>query len=91
MSFLCHKTNLEFVQFICAGKHITECRAFAIMNGSGSVLAGEKKTFRFRFKSDVAGVFLESWVIRIAPRLPARWSLDPIFLKGVALSEDHFS
>lgn len=81
--YICLKLN-----GLDAGKHITGCRAFSVMNGSGSILAGEHKTFTFRFKSDVPGVFLESWVIRIAPRLPRQWTLDPIFLKGVAFSED---
>lgn len=73
-----------------AGKHITNCRAFTVMNGAGSLLAGQCMTATFTFSADVPGVFLESWVLRIAPRLPVHWSLDPLYLKGVAFADDHF-
>jgi hypothetical protein len=73
-----------------AGEHITNCRAFTVMNGAGSLLAGQCMTATFTFSADVPGVFLESWVLRIAPRLPVHWSLDPLYLKGVAFADDHF-
>ncbi|KAG0556071.1 hypothetical protein KC19_11G023700 [Ceratodon purpureus] len=64
------------------GKHITNCRNFTVMNGAGSVLPGEAREFKFRFSSDVEGFFMESWVLRIAPKL--RRPFKPLYLKGVA-------
>ena len=52
------------------------------MNGAGSVLPGEAREFKFRFSSDVEGFFMESWVLRIAPKL--RRPFKPLYLKGVA-------
>lgn len=56
------------------------------MNGTGSVLSGEAREFVFRFCSEKQGAFLESWILRIAPRL--RFRLDPIYLYGVATLKD---
>jgi len=52
------------------------------MNGTGSVLPGEAREFIFKFSSDVEGFFMESWVLRVAPRM--RRPLKPLYLKGVA-------
>lgn len=52
------------------------------MNGTGSVLPGEAREFIFRFSSDVEGFFMESWVLRVAPRM--RRIFKPLYLKGVA-------
>ena len=64
------------------GGHITNCRNFTVMNGSGSVLPGEAREFVFKFCSDVEGFFMESWVLRVAPKL--RRPFKPLYLKGVA-------
>ncbi|CAD7701078.1 unnamed protein product, partial [Ostreobium quekettii] len=64
-------------------------RRFFLYDAKGAVLPGASKEFRFAFRSNSPGIFVEKWSVRIAPGLERPPPV--VTLRGMAVAFDDHS